>query len=64
VLADAGAVLAKALAGKVEVELVGYAQDAIDRVADMLKDGDVVLVKGSNSVGLSRLVTTLSAEMV
>jgi UDP-N-acetylmuramoyl-tripeptide--D-alanyl-D-alanine ligase len=56
--------LAKALKSKVAVELVGDAVEAIDRVAAMLRDGDVVLVKGSNSVGLSRLVTSLSAEMV
>lgn len=56
--------LAKALKGRVDVELAATATEAIARVATMLKDGDVVLVKGSNSVGLSRLVTTLSAEMV
>ncbi|MBO9669629.1 MAG: UDP-N-acetylmuramoyl-tripeptide--D-alanyl-D-alanine ligase [Sphingobium sp.] len=56
--------LAEALKGRIDVELTATASDAITRAATMLKDGDVVLVKGSNSVGLSRLVTTLSAEMV
>jgi UDP-N-acetylmuramoyl-tripeptide--D-alanyl-D-alanine ligase len=56
--------LAQALKNKLGVELVGSAVDAIGRVEALLKDGDVVLVKGSNSVGLSRLVTSLSAEMV
>jgi UDP-N-acetylmuramoyl-tripeptide--D-alanyl-D-alanine ligase len=56
--------LADALAGRIEIDRVATAQEAIAQVAGMLKDGDVVLVKGSNSVGLSRLVTSLSAEMV
>ncbi len=56
--------LAVALSQNISVELVGETQDAVIKVASMLKDGDVVLVKGSNSVGLSRLVTALSAETV
>lgn len=56
--------LADALAGSVPMELATDVQAATDRVAGMLKDGDVVLVKGSNSVGLSRLVAALSAETV
>jgi UDP-N-acetylmuramoyl-tripeptide--D-alanyl-D-alanine ligase len=56
--------LAKALAGKVDAALVKDAKEAAGSAAAMLKSGDVVLIKGSNSVGLSRLVTTLSAETV
>jgi len=56
--------LAEALNNKLAVHLVDSAADAVDRVSALVKDGDVVLVKGSNSVGLSRLVTSLSAEMV
>ncbi len=56
--------LAVALSGRIALDLVPDAHDAIAQVAAMLKDGDVVLVKGSNSVGLSRLVTALSVETV
>jgi UDP-N-acetylmuramoyl-tripeptide--D-alanyl-D-alanine ligase len=56
--------LADALAGDVTVELVNNAAEATDRVAGRLKGGDVILVKGSNSVGLSKLVTFLAAETV
>ncbi len=54
--------LAVALSGSIALDLVEDTHDAIAQVAGMLKDGDVVLVKGSNSVGLSRLVTALAAE--
>ena len=56
--------LAEVLAGRLELQHVDDAVQAAERVAGLLRDGDVVLVKGSNSVGLSRLVTALSAEAV
>ena len=56
--------LAEALSGDMKLDLVTDAHEAIAQVGAMLKDGDVVLVKGSNSVGLSRLVTALSVETV
>jgi UDP-N-acetylmuramoyl-tripeptide--D-alanyl-D-alanine ligase len=56
--------LAEALAGTLSVEQVKDAADAIEQIAGRLKDGDVVLVKGSNSVGLSKLVSVLGAETV
>ena len=56
--------LADALAGDVVVEHVASASDAVERIGALVRDGDVVLVKGSNSVGLSRVVTALSAETV
>ncbi|MBO9574786.1 MAG: UDP-N-acetylmuramoyl-tripeptide--D-alanyl-D-alanine ligase [Sphingobium sp.] len=56
--------LADALARDVAVMHVDSARDAIERVGTLLRDGDVVLIKGSNSVGLSRVVTALSAETV
>ncbi len=56
--------LAAALSGKMQVDLADDAQAAIEQVGVMLRDGDVVLVKGSNSVGLSRLVAALSVETV
>ncbi len=54
--------LADALAGRVAVDHVAGADAALSRAAEILKDGDVVLVKGSNSVGLSRLVHALAVE--
>jgi len=56
--------LADALAGALAIDHVADADEAIDLVTGTLKDGDIVLIKGSNSVGLSRLVNALSAETV
>lgn len=56
--------LADALAGTLAIDHVADADEAIDLVTGTLKDGDIVLIKGSNSVGLSRLVNALSAETV
>jgi UDP-N-acetylmuramoyl-tripeptide--D-alanyl-D-alanine ligase len=56
--------LAEALDGTLWVEQVKDVADAIEQIAGRLKDGDVVLVKGSNSVGLSKLVSVLGAETV
>jgi UDP-N-acetylmuramoyl-tripeptide--D-alanyl-D-alanine ligase len=56
--------LADALAGEIAVEHVADAYGAVERAGALLEDGDVVLVKGSNSVGLSRVVAALSAETV
>ncbi len=56
--------LAQALAGRIDVAHVAGADEAIDRAAALLRDGDVILVKGSNSMGLSRLVAALAAETV
>ncbi|MBT2188015.1 UDP-N-acetylmuramoyl-tripeptide--D-alanyl-D-alanine ligase [Sphingobium nicotianae] len=61
---DEMAPLADALAGQVPVERVKDVTDVLDMVPDRLADGDVVLVKGSNSVGLSRLVEKLAANEV
>jgi UDP-N-acetylmuramoyl-tripeptide--D-alanyl-D-alanine ligase len=36
------------------------AQTAIDMVRPLLRADDVVLVKGSNSIGLSRLVAAIA----
>jgi UDP-N-acetylmuramoyl-tripeptide--D-alanyl-D-alanine ligase len=52
--------LAKALGQKVNFEHVPDVASAIDRVREAIAPGDAILVKGSNSVGLSRLVETLA----
>lgn len=56
--------LADALAGDVPVERAKDVNEVLQFVPDHLANGDVVLVKGSNSVGLSRLVEKLSASEV
>jgi UDP-N-acetylmuramoyl-tripeptide--D-alanyl-D-alanine ligase len=56
--------LADALSGACAIEHVATAREASDLAARLLRDGDVVLVKGSNSVGLGALVTMFSAETV
>ncbi|WP_308813656.1 UDP-N-acetylmuramoyl-tripeptide--D-alanyl-D-alanine ligase [Sphingomonas sp. GV3] len=51
--------LANALEGRVDVVHVADAASALGRLRDMARAGDAVLVKGSNGVGLSRLVAGL-----
>ncbi len=55
--------LARALERKVNVVHVPDAAAATDRLRGELKGGDAVLVKGSNGVGLSRLVTALKGGL-
>ena len=52
--------LAKALEGRVDFEHVPAQSAAVGRLGDLIRPGDAVLVKGSNSVGLSHLVTALT----
>lgn len=61
---DEMAPLADALAGAVTVERAKDVNDVLDLVPDRLADGDVILIKGSNSIGLSRLVDRLAASEV
>jgi UDP-N-acetylmuramoyl-tripeptide--D-alanyl-D-alanine ligase len=56
--------LADALAGDVLVQRAKDVSEVMEFVPDRLTDGDVVLIKGSNSVGLSRLVEKLTASEV
>ena len=51
--------LSEAIAGRVETRHVADAAAASETLSPMVADGDVVLVKGSNGVGLSTLVSTL-----
>ena len=48
--------LAESLVGKVGLDLVFTLNEATDCLQSMLRPGDVVLVKASNSVGLAQLV--------
>ncbi|MFT3967066.1 MAG: UDP-N-acetylmuramoyl-tripeptide--D-alanyl-D-alanine ligase [Sphingobium sp.] len=52
--------LARALEGKVALRHVPDTLAAIDALRPLLQAGDVVLVKGSNSIGLSRLVAAIA----
>ena len=52
--------LAKALEGRIDFEHVPAHPAATARLKDLIRAGDVVLIKGSNSVGLSHLVTALT----
>lgn len=56
---DAMAPLARALESAVRIVHVPDASTALDAVRDLLAPGDAVLVKGSNGVGLSRVVAGL-----
>lgn len=53
------AALGEAIAGRVEIVQVPDAAAARDVLLPMVADGDTVLVKGSNGVGLSMLVAAL-----
>ena len=59
---EAMAPLARALEGRARIVHVAMAADAIVAAADLLREGDAVLVKGSNGVGLSRLVAALGGQ--
>ena len=52
--------LAKALEGRIDFEHVAAHSAATGRLKDLIRPGDTVLVKGSNSVGLSHVVTALT----
>jgi len=52
--------LASRLQGKIEVLHLADAQSALEALKPMLRGGDAILVKGSNAVGLGRLVADLT----
>jgi UDP-N-acetylmuramoyl-tripeptide--D-alanyl-D-alanine ligase len=54
--------LGRALSSHVDVVDVADAAAALDALRETLGAGDVVLLKGSNSVGLGRLVTALRGQ--
>jgi UDP-N-acetylmuramoyl-tripeptide--D-alanyl-D-alanine ligase len=51
--------LAKAIQGKIDFRHVADVDAAIATLPSMITEGDVVLIKGSNGVGLSALVSAL-----
>ena len=54
--------LAEALEGRTEVRHVADAATADAAFAQLIAPGDAILIKGSNSVGLSALVASLKAR--
>ncbi|MGK6322210.1 UDP-N-acetylmuramoyl-tripeptide--D-alanyl-D-alanine ligase [Sphingomonas sp. DT-51] len=60
---EAMAPLAAALEGQVDFVHVRDAAAALDQIRALLRPGDAVLVKGSNGVGLSRLVAALADKV-
>jgi UDP-N-acetylmuramoyl-tripeptide--D-alanyl-D-alanine ligase len=54
--------LETALGGQVHVSRAGDADEAANLLRSMLRSGDAVLVKASNSVGLARVIERVSGE--
>jgi UDP-N-acetylmuramoyl-tripeptide--D-alanyl-D-alanine ligase len=59
---DGMSALAKALEGQIDFVHVATAAQAHDALNAVLSPGDAVLIKGSNAVGLSALVASLSGR--
>ncbi len=55
--------LAEAVVGSISFDLVSTVDEATDALARMLRPGDAVLVKASNSVGLAKLVERMVKGM-
>ena len=55
--------LEAALEQRVAVERVGSVSEAIDALRRLVRPGDAVLVKASNSVGLAKLVESMAKEL-
>jgi UDP-N-acetylmuramoyl-tripeptide--D-alanyl-D-alanine ligase len=53
--------LAFALEGKIDFEHVPDAAAALDRLSGLIAPGDAVLIKGSNAIGLARVVEALAS---
>ena len=56
--------LADALEGRVDFVHVPDAAAALDQLSKMIAPGDAILVKGSNGVGLAKVVAALAGGMV
>jgi len=55
--------LAEQLEGRVGIEQVGDVEEATAALLDLVRPGDAVLVKASNSVGLAKLVERVSGSL-
>ena len=55
--------LARALDGDIEITRVDSVEEATDALLHLVRPGDAVLVKASNSVGLAKLVERVSGGL-
>ena len=55
--------LAEKVVGKLALDLASDVAEATDMLRRSLRPGDAVLVKASNSVGLAKLVESMTKEM-
>jgi len=55
--------LESALGGGVPVDRAGTVEDAIELLARLVRRGDAVLVKASNSIGLAKLVERMAGDL-
>jgi UDP-N-acetylmuramoyl-tripeptide--D-alanyl-D-alanine ligase len=62
-IGDEMAPLADAVAGDIQSERVATVAEAADALMHMLRPGDAVLVKASNSVGLAKLVEQVAQKV-
>lgn len=62
-IGDEMRILAEQLVGKVGVDLAKDPDEAANDLLSMVRAGDAVLVKASNSVGLAKLVERVSGEL-
>lgn len=62
-IGDEMAPLARALDGGIEITTVDSVEEATDALMHLVRPGDAVLVKASNSVGLARLVERVSGGL-
>jgi UDP-N-acetylmuramoyl-tripeptide--D-alanyl-D-alanine ligase len=55
--------LAEKVIGNISLDLVSSVDEAIEALRRMVRPGDAVLVKASNSVGLAKLVESMAKEL-
>jgi UDP-N-acetylmuramoyl-tripeptide--D-alanyl-D-alanine ligase len=56
--------LEQALGGDVPIDRAGTVDDAIELLARLIRRGDAVLVKASNSIGLAKLVERMAGGLI
>ena len=63
-IGDDMAPLARALGDRIAIDRAANVDEATDLLLSLLRGGDVILVKASNSVGLARLVERVTESAV